>query len=383
VKNRAVMALATAGLSLTLAGGAAFAAGGAAAHSPYVIGVPLPETGSSAAMGTDMWHAIQLAAKTVNAHGGVMGHPLKLIEEDSACDPQASVNAANLLVSLKVQAIVGTYCSGEALPAEPIYHRAGLPFVLPSANASSLTEQGFNDVFMVNANGQDQAHTAAAFFTHVLHAKRIALIDDQSAYATNLVQLTEQALKADHGNVVDVEAVPPTQQDFSALINKLKAEKVDLFYWTGYYAQGGLLIKQARQLGYKGIITVGDGSVDQILISTAGAKNAEGVYATMTPMPPFLKGPKAEAFYTAFEKAYHTQPGPYSALTYDALMTLVTAAEQAHSLAPAKVIQALHKVHYMGITGPIAFTPTGNRVNGKFLVLIIHDGHFELAPRQP
>lgn len=371
-------------LSLVAAGcGSAAKPTTGSSSGPYLVGVPLPMTGSSAAMGTNMWQAIQLAANYVNQHGGVLGHKIKLQEEDSACDPQTSVNAANKLVSLKVQAIVGTYCSGEALPAEPIYARAGLPFVLPSANASNLTTQGHNDVFMVNANGQDQANTAAAFFVNVLHAKNIALIDDQSNYATNLEQLTQAAIQKDGSRVADVEAVSPTAQDFSALINKFRSENIGLFYFTGYYAEGGLLIKQARQLGYTGTIAVGDGSVDQILISTAGATYADGVYATMSPMPPFLTGPQAQSFTKAFTQAYNTQPGPYSALIYDSLMTLVTAAKNAHSIAPAKVTAALHKVQYTGVTGPISFTPNGNRTNAKFLILEVKKGQFALAPTQP
>lgn len=386
VQKRGWMVIAAAvGLSLVSAacGSTPTTTSTGSSSGPYLVGVPLPMTGSSASMGTNMWQAIQLAANYVNAHGGVLGHKIKLQEEDSACDAQASVNAANKLVSMGVQAVVGTYCSGEALPAEPIYARQNLPFVLPSANASDLTTQGHNDVFMVNANGQDQANTAAAFFTSVLHAKNIALIDDQSAYATNLEQLTQQAIQKDGGKVADVEAVSPTAQDFSALINKLKSENIDLFYWTGYFAQGGLLIKQARQLGYRGTIAVGDGAVDQVLITTAGATYANGVYATMSPMPPFLTGPQAQSFTSAFTGAYHTQPGPYSALIYDSLMLLVTAVKQAGTLDPSKVVAALHKAQYTGITGPISFTANGNRTDAKFLVLVVKNGQFALAPTQP
>lgn len=366
-------------------GGSGSGSGGSASgsHSDYVVGVVLPETGSSAAMGTDMMNADKMAVKQINAKGGVMGHPIKLVEEDDACDSQTAVNAANKVVSLGVKAVVDGYCSGAVLPSIPIYNRAGLPIVDPAANSSALTQQGAKDIFVVNSNGKDQAKSAAKFLVDVKHAKHIAILNDQSAYGENLSSLTKAAVQALGGTVTDYEGVPATEQNFSSLISKYKSEHVDAVYFTGYYAQAGLLIKQARQLGYKGTLMVGDGSVDNILISTAGTANAQGVYATMSPMPPFLKGAAAQTFTSQYQKAYNTAPGPYSALSYDSVMLLAKAAEQAKSLDPSKVIAALHNIHYTGVTGPISFTSNGSRANARFLVLEVKNGKFTLAPTQP
>ena len=352
-------------------------------NSPYLVGIVLPETGSSAASGTDMFNAAKLAVKKINSSGGILKHPVQLVEEDDACDPQTAVNAANKVVSLNVQAVIDGYCSGAVLPSLPIYNRAGIPVVDPAANSSALVQQGDHNLFVVNSLGNDQARTAAQFMVKVLHAKKIALLNDQSAYGENLTSLTKAQLQNLRQSVADYEGVPATLQDFSSLIYKYKSEHIDAIYWTGYYAQGGLLIKQARQLGYKGAIMVADGSVDNVLISTAGNRYANGVYATMSPMPPFLRGVQATDFTKAYTSAYHTQPGPYSALTYDSLMVLQQSAKNAHSIDPAKVINALHAVHYTGITGPISFAANGARKNARFLVLEVKNGKFTLAPTQP
>jgi len=95
---------------------------------PYVVGVPMPMTGAEAQAGTQIFNAEKMAAALVNKHGGVLGHQIKLIEQDDACDAGTAVNAANLLVSKGVQAIVGGYCSGATLPVEPIIARAGIPY---------------------------------------------------------------------------------------------------------------------------------------------------------------------------------------------------------------------------------------------------------------
>src|SRR5690625_936764 len=110
---------------------------------PIVIGVAQPITGPSAAEGQDMVNGAELAVKHINDAGGVLGRELKMVVEDLACDPQVAVTAANKLVAEEVDAIVGHYCSGAALPATPIYNKEGIPAVLVGANSPQLPEQGF------------------------------------------------------------------------------------------------------------------------------------------------------------------------------------------------------------------------------------------------
>lgn len=343
----------------------------------YVIGVPEPMTGSTADMGTDMFNAMKMAADQLNAKGGILGHQVKLVEEDDACDPQTSVNAANKLVSLNVDAIVGQYCSGAALPAEPIYNTAGLPFLLPDANASNLTQQGFNNVFLINVGGETQAQTAADFMVKTLGDKSVALIDDQSAFAVNLSQLTSKDVVADGGKVVDTESVPATQVDLTSLISKLKSVNPGAIYFTGYYSQGGLLIKQAKQMGLKSKIVVGDGCWDPQLISIAGAANAAGVYITCTPSADLL--PNAKDWVAQYKALYNVAPGPYAADAYDAIMLLNHVITKINSTDKTKVIQALHETHtYQGLTGTLQFGPHGSREHGTEVVLVVKDGKFVL-----
>src|SRR5699024_5993783 len=124
-----------------------------------VIGVPQPITGPSAAEGQDMVNGAELAVKHINDNGGILGREVKMIVEDLACDPQVAVTAANKLVKENVDAIVGHYCSGAALPATPIYNKAGIPAVLVGANSPQLPEQGFDNVFLINSMVSDQSDT--------------------------------------------------------------------------------------------------------------------------------------------------------------------------------------------------------------------------------
>lgn len=377
----------TAALAVTLAacGGSSGSSASAKTSSgggSYVVGVPMPMTGAEAEAGTEIFNAEQLAVDKINAAGGVLGKKIVLKEQDDACDPQTSVNAANKLVSEGVQAITGGYCSSAALPAEPIYARAGIPDLQPSANSTSLTQQHLSNIFLLDPNGGLQAQAAAKFFVNVLQDKKVFIADDQSAYSANVAQLTSSAVRKLGGTVVSLQAIPATTVDFASVIAKVRSSGADMVYWTGYYSQAALFVKQLRNAGSNVTFTSADGSVDPTYIKDAGSA-ANGTYSTIALTSQFIKGAKANAFTSAYQSKYGSAPGPYSAYGYDTIYTLANAVKSAGSTNPAKVIAALHKINFQGLTGVVSFDQSGNRVGAKFVVLQVKNGAYQLAPQQP
>jgi len=355
---------------------------GAATSASYLVGVSEPVTGAEAQAGTEIYDGELLAAEAVNAAGGVLGHQVVLKEQDDACDPQTSVNAANKLVSEGVQAMVGGYCSSAAQPAESVYARAGIPNVESAANSSTLTAGGYHDVFLIDPGGPLQAAEAVGLFSKILKTKTLLIADDQSTYAVNVAQLTAKGLAKSSTKVLPVQAVPNTDQDFSAVINTLRADKATAVYWTGYFAQAAEFVRQLRTDGIMIPFATADGSVDPTFIKDAGA-DANGTYATISVLSSFLTGAAAQAFDKAYVAKFHAQPGPYSAYGYDGIYALVNAAKAAGSLAPAKVVAALHKLRFAGLTGEVSFAPDGSRLGAHFVVLKVVGGQYKLAPQQP
>ncbi|MDA8287865.1 MAG: branched-chain amino acid ABC transporter substrate-binding protein [Actinomycetota bacterium] len=375
----ALMVAATFGVASSPANAASPRAQGS---GTYLVGVSEPMTGAEAQAGTEIYDGELLAAQRINAHGGVLGSKIVLKEEDDACDPQTSVNAANKLVSLGVKAMVGGYCSSAAQPAESIYARAGIPNIQSAANSTTLTQGGFHNVFLVDPGGNLQAKEAANFFTKILKTKKLVIADDQSTYAVNVAQLTAAALKHSSVGVLPIQAVPNTTQDFSAVINTIRSDNAGAVYWTGYFAQAAEFVRQLRQAGLHIPFVTADGSVDPTFIKDAGAA-AQGTYATISVLSSFLTGPAARSFDAGYLKEFHAPPGPYSAYGYDGVLALANAAKKAHSLAPAKVIAALHHLKFQGLTGSVSFAPNGARLGAHFVVLQVRNGAYHLAPRQP
>jgi branched-chain amino acid transport system substrate-binding protein len=337
------------------------------------IGVPVPLTGSQSDIGQTMLNGAKLAAMQAK------GIQVKILPEDTACDPQIGTNAANQLVASHVTIVVGFYCSGAALPATTIFHRANMPVIITGAVDPGITAQGFPQVFRVIGTSQQEGLQAAAFMVHVLHAKTVALVDDNTAYAVGLEKATKAALAKYKGvKVVLVTAITPGTTDFGALISQINNIKPDVMYFTGYFPEGGLIAKQLYASGSKTLMMAGDGNLDPHFIKIAGAKAAARVIFTAEPITSQL--PSAKAFIAQYERDFHSAPGPYSVYEYDGVRVAIAAVEAAHSTSPDAIEKALHRLHVEGVTGPISFGPNGQMLRTGYTEMVARDGQFFIRP---
>ncbi|WP_028776988.1 branched-chain amino acid ABC transporter substrate-binding protein [Shimazuella kribbensis] len=343
-----------------------------------VIGVISPTTGQSAKMGQDMNNAIQMAVDEINGKGGVNNKKIRLVFADDACDPQASTTAANKLVSENVSAVIGGYCSSAVLPASGVFNSAGIPMVVTAANSEKIPENNYKNIFLLNSTASAQAQTATNYMISNLKGKKIAILNDNTAYSVDLAERTRDAIQKAGGQVVLYESVDPNASDFNSVLTKVKSKTPDATYWTGYYAAGGLLIKQFKQQGVSGSFGVADGSVDQTLIKIAGENNAEGVFATMSPLPQFIPGAKnwSKDYETKFKQA----PGPYSALSYDGMRLIIHALEQAKSDDPNAITGAIAKTKgFATFAGPVEFKANGTLTKSNFIMIGVKNGQFEMV----
>jgi len=351
------------------------AVGSAAAYADTIkIGVPVPLSGPYASAGIDIADAAKLAAAKINAAGGVLGKQIEIMPEDDACDAQQGVQAAQKMVDGGVALVAGGYCSGAALPELIALHRAGLSYILDASTNPKLTSMGYDDVFRTIGRDDEQGPFAAAFMSQYLHAKTAAVIDDNTVYSKGLADNTVSSLKKDGVDVVYYDAITPGQMDYSAVLSHVASLNPDVIYFTGYFAEAGLMVKEAAALHIKPKFMGGDGTNDVTLIKTAGPA-AEGYTATCAPLPQFLSG--AKTFVTDFTKKYNVAPGPYSAYEYDAIEVAAQAIKAAGSTDPDAIKAALHKVKdYNGLTGSISFNSVGDRTIAVYITIVVKNGEF-------
>ena len=342
------------------------------------IGHVGPTTGPQAHLGKDNENGARMAIDDANAKGVTIdGKKIKfeLDAQDDQADPKQGTIVAQKLVDDKVAGVVGHLNSGTSIPASKIYNDAGIPQISPSATNPKLTLQGFKNVFRVMANDVQQGSVIGKAAVETLGAKKIAIIDDKSAYGAGLADETEKAAKAAGASVVAREYTNDKATDFKAILTKIKAKNPDVIMYGGMDAQGGPMVKQMKELGIKAKYIAGDGVCSAEWPKLAGGA-AEGQYCTQAGLPPD-KMPNAADFVKRFTAKY----GPiqvYAPYSYDAAMTLIEAMKKANSTDPAKYLPELAKISYGGITAKIEFDEHGDTKNGAITLYQVKDG--KLSP---
>ncbi|GGV43129.1 branched chain amino acid ABC transporter substrate-binding protein [Streptomyces griseoflavus] len=379
IARRAFMAATamTLGLGLAACGGdLTQESSGSDSSGTIKLGMLTPLSGSSAAIGPYMRDGAQLAVDEINSKGGVDGRKLSLTVEDEACDPKTAAAGAAKLVSAGVRISVGGYCSSATLPTLSIFDKAHIPMIVPAANSADLLAEQRRNVFLINGTGIQQAQ-AAAKFIKAEGSKRVALVDDNTSYSTDITKRTRDELGLLGTKVVNHQSVTAGETDYSGAVNTVLDSKADFVYWTGYYQEGGLLIKQLKAAGYQGSIMVADGSVDGKLIKIADRDNAQGVFATMTQTPQTIPG--GQAWIAKYKKKFGSDPGPYSTQAYDAVRVAAEAVEVAGSTDGQAVIEALEQIDGFKIfSGPLDFTIQHTLKTGGFAILVVGGDNFAL-----
>ncbi|MDT3250272.1 branched-chain amino acid ABC transporter substrate-binding protein [Serratia sp. root2] len=350
----------------------------AQAADTILIGLAGPLTGPSARIGKDLENGAQLAIADANAQKPTLnGKPVtfKLLSEDDQSDPRTAVAVAQRLVDEGVAGVVGHWNTGTSIPAARIYHDAGIAQVAPVATGHAYTQQGFDTSFRVMGHDDDGGNYAGEYAVKVLKAKRIAVIDDRTAFGQGLADEFIKSLAAQGIQPVAREYVDDKTVDFSAVLTTVRSKNADLIFFGGVDSQAAPLARRIKQLGMNTQLMGAGGFVSQTFLTLA-QKEGEGVVA-LEPGLPLEKMPGGKAFEQAYRDRYKTHIELHAPFAYDATRVLIAAMEQAGSANPADYLPKLHTIHYQGVTGNIAFDPQGNLQQPSFTLYKVIDGKWQ------
>lgn len=338
------------------------------------IGSVSPLTGPQTHIGKDNENGARLAVDEINAQGLTLGGKavrLELLSEDDQAEPKTATIVADKLLDAGVVAVIGHLNSGTTIPASKRYHDAGIPQISPSATAVAYTAQGFKNAYRVMANDAQQGKALGQFAVTRLGAKRIAIIDDRTAYGQGLADEFEKSAKAAGAEVVAREFTNDKATDFTAILTSIKGKTPDLLFFGGMDPQGGPMAQQMKRLGMSSKLLGGDGIQNANFLKLAGA-DGEGMLAS-SPGLPLDAMPGGTAFRQKFEAKY----GPiqlYAPYAYDAVRVLVEAMKRADSAEPAKVVAALAQTNHQGVTGPVRFDAKGDTQDGAVTLYEVKNG---------
>lgn len=332
-----------------------------------------PMTGQYASFGQQMKAGAEMAVKDINAAGGVLGKKIELIIGDDACDPKQAVAVANKVVGDGVVFMAGHFCSGSSIPASKVYEEEGIVQISPASTNPKLTDEGGPNVFRVCGRDDQQGVTAAAFIAKKFPKARIAIYHDKTAYGKGLADEVKANLNKAGIKEVIYGAYTAGEKDYSALVSKLKQNKIDLLYIGGYHTEAGLMVRQMRDQGMKTQLMSGDALVTKEYWSITGPAG-EGTLMTFSPDP--AKNPEAAPVVKEFKDA-GINPEGYVLYTYAAIQAWAQAAKQAGSTDPAKVIKALHSGKFNTVLGNLSFDKKGDVSLPGYVVYAWHNGSYD------
>jgi branched-chain amino acid transport system substrate-binding protein len=206
-------------------------------------------------------------------------------------------------------------------------------------------------------------------------AKKIAIIDDRTAYGQGLADEFEKAARAVGGEVVAREFTNDRATDFSAILTSIKGKTPDLIFFGGMDPQGGPMAKQMKSLGLTAKLLGGDGLQNVNFVKLAGS-DAEGVVAS-SPGLPIDSMPGGPEFRKRFEAKYGVIQ-VYAPYAYDAVYALVDAMKRANSAEPAKVLAELPKTDLQGVSGPVKFDAKGDTTGGAVTLYEVKGGAWQV-----
>ncbi|PCE27005.1 branched chain amino acid ABC transporter substrate-binding protein [Paraburkholderia acidicola] len=339
------------------------------------IGFAAPLTGANAGYGKDLEYGVRLALDEANAQqikiGGKVAH-FDLVSEDDQADPRIGVQAAQKLVDQNVSVVVGHFNSGTTIPASRVYETAGIPMIDPAATNPVITGQGFANTFMVISTDAQNAGNAGIYAVEVTKAKRIAILDDRTAFGQGEADEFEKAVKAHGGNLVTHEFTSNQAVDFRTQLTKIKAADADLLFFGGLDTQAASVAKQMKQLGLKAQLVGGGGVMDPEFIKLAGDA-ADGAMAWEYGRP-LAQLPGGKDFSQKFKKQFGVDILSYAPFGYDAAWAAIKAMEAAKSPVPATYRPALKSISFDGVTGHIAFDSNGALKNAASTLYQVKGG---------
>jgi branched-chain amino acid transport system substrate-binding protein len=346
-----------AGLLIALAAVVLTGCGGGDGESTTPIAIVGPITGQYASFGAQMKNGGEMAVADINAAGGVLGKKLNLSIGDDACDPKQAVAVANQMTGAGVKLVAGHYCSGSSIPASKVYAESDMVQISPASTNPTLTDDRAGpNIYRVCGRDDQQGGVAGKYLASHLGDKKIAFVQDKTAYGKGLADETKKAMNAAGKQEEMYEAITAGEKDYSALVSKLKQANIDVVYFGGYHTEAGLIIRQMRDQGMQTILMGGDALITQEFWSITGDAG-EGTLMTFSPDP--RKNPAAAEVVKLF-KDKGIEPEGYVLYTYAALQAWKQAAEKAKSVERDDIVKALNDTEFDTVIGKFKFNEKGD-----------------------
>ncbi len=340
------------------------------------IGFVGPLTGDNANLGINIRDGMTVALEEWNAKSTKYTYEMKQFDTQGLPE-QAPGQKDKYVPDESIIGIVGPTFSGETKAVLPDLDAAGLVMISASCTNVALPDvvPGTKVFHRVIPDDGVQAKGVADYVLKSIKPKKVALIHDNSEYGKGLWEGVLPLLKEGGVDTLTTDAIDPKGQDYSAAVNKVRAGKVDMVFYGGYYNEAGRFKKQLTDAGVTAKFISGDGSLDPGFVTSSGAAGGEGALLTCPCRlaTPELEG-KGGAYATKYKEVIKRDPGTYSSEGYDAINILIQGIEAGNDTRPKLLDYVETLDSYDGVSKTIQFEDNGNVKAGDVFVYEVKNG---------
>jgi branched-chain amino acid transport system substrate-binding protein len=353
-------------------------AGAPAAWSaePIHIALSAPLTGNFAEYGQNFQKAIDLGVEWINAAGGIKGRPIVMVVGDSRADPKEAAALAQKFTSdSRIVAEIGDFSSTACLAAQPIYDRAGMVQLSPTASHPNFAP-GSPWSFGIVGTQAGEGPYMARYAVQKLGKKRLAVLYINNDWGIVSKDLFIKAAKEMGADVIAVESYFETDKDFTGVLTKLRGQKPELLYMPSFYNEAALISKQREKLGWSDVTMMAPGSLYSPKLLELGGDSVNGLYTSTAFFP---KDPQAnvQKFVKGYEAKYKATPNTFAAIAYDSINLMAFVIERVGTDRKAIRDELVKVRDFPGVAGKITFTERRDVVK-EYRPLIIKNGEFTL-----
>lgn len=335
------------------------------------FGATFPLTGEVASYGQKAKRGIEMAVEDQNAKGGLLGKQVVVDFQDDRNDKKEAVSIMTKFSTIdKVPVVFGSAGSSVSLAIVPLANRYKVILISPVSSSSTLSTEG-GDFFFRTVPADDRQADVLSKWVYDSGARRVAIVYTNNSWGKPLADGFQQKFETLGGRVIASEGVQENTADFRTIIAKLKGmENLDVIVSPTYPKEGGVFVRQAKELGLKIPLFGGDNWGSPEFRNIAG-NAAEGVFYTA---PSESTSPAFRQFAQRYKAKYGEDPDVFSAYAYDAAVAIFKAIEAVGTTNPDKIREALFKVSFNGVSGEITFRANGDIRSEAFAKKTIKNG---------
>jgi len=356
-----------------------------AQSGPIKIGVVTPLSGTYTPIGEQVKMGLDLAAKEINAAGGINGRKINLIYEDEEANPAVATQKAEKLFQVeKVDFLTGTVNSGSTLAVGQLAERNGKLIATTVSFADSITgDKCSPNVFRVNARAGMQSAALAAWVEKEIPKANIFFIGPDYEMGRSTVSAFKKASTETGAKDVGEVFAPLDNKDYSPYFGQVRSAKPNVIYTSVAGNDTVRLFTQMDEYGVnKGITIVGaSGTVTSQNMGAIG-KSANG-FVTGVGYSPKLDNPANKKFVSDFQKAYNKLPDLYGADSYGLLYFYKAAVEKAKSTDTDRVRSAMKDLTWQTPQGMKKMRAGDHQAMQDMFAVRVENGEFNIVGRVP